>query len=125
MRIIEMPKEPLSIIYIRKEKDQILANSKLIIRKRSGLQDIREPVNKLQTLKKTISKYLDLRVKQQVKQFNIIIDSKATKNYIILKVVKRLGILYKKKEKPYLLITILGELVPYRDSIINLKTGLI
>ena len=27
------------------------------------------------------------------------------------------------KEKPYLLVTILGELVLYKDSIINLKTG--
>ena len=50
-------------------------------------------------------------------------DNKATRNYIILKIVERLGILYKKKEKPYLLVTILGEPVPYRDGTINLKTG--
>ena len=53
------------------------------------------------------------------------VDSEATKNYIILKVVKRLGILYKEKKKPYLLVTILGELVLYKDSIINLEIGLI
>ena len=48
-------------------------------------------------------------------------DSRATKNHIILEVVERLGILYKKKEKPYSLVTILGELVLYKDSIINLE----
>ena len=37
IRIIGMPKEPLSIAYRRKEKDQILVNSKLIVGKRSGL----------------------------------------------------------------------------------------
>ena len=34
-----------------------------------------------------------------------------------------MGILYKEKEHLYLLITILGEPVPYKDNIINLKTG--
>ena len=86
---------------------------------------MRELVNRLQTLKKTISKYLDLRVKWQAKQFNIIVDSRAIRNYIALKVVERLGILYRVKEKPYLLITISGEPVLYRDSIINLEIGLI
>ena len=52
-------------------------------------------------------------------------DSRVTKNHIILKVVERLGILYREKEKPYLLVTILGELILYKNSIINLKTELI
>ena len=52
-------------------------------------------------------------------------DSKVTKNYITLKTVKRLGILYKEKKYPYLLVIILGEPVLYKNSIINLKTGLI
>ena len=47
------------------------------------------------------------------------------RNHIILKVVEWLGIPYKKKEKPYSLVTILGEPVLYRDNIINLKTELI
>ena len=34
-----------------------------------------------------------------------------------------MGILYKEKKHPYPLITILGELVLYKDNIINLKTG--
>ena len=37
--------------------------------------------------------------------------------------MKRLKILYKKKENLYLLVIILGELVLYKNSIINLKTG--
>ena len=86
---------------------------------------MRKLINKLQTLKRTISKYLDLRVKQQAKQFNIIVNSGAIRNHIVLKVVKQLGIPYKEKEKPYSLVTILGEPVLYRDGIINLKTGLI
>ena len=53
------------------------------------------------------------------------VDSGVIKNYIILEVVERLGILYRKKEKPYLLVIISGELVLYRDGIINLETELI
>ena len=86
---------------------------------------MRELVNRPQTLKRTISKYLDLRVKWQAKQFNIIVDSRATRNYIILKVVEQLRILYKEKKKSYLLVTISGELVLYKNSIINLKIRLI
>ena len=52
-------------------------------------------------------------------------NNKAIRNYIILKVVKQLGILYREKEKFYLLVIILGELVLYKDSIINLETELI
>ena len=123
IRMVGMPKKPLSIAYRRKEKDQILVNSKLTVRKRSGLQDVRELVNKLQTLKGTISKYLNLKVKWQTKQFNIIVDSRAIKNHITLKVIERLKIPYREKEKPYSLVTISGEPVLYKDGIINLKTG--
>ena len=102
-----------------------MADNKLIVRKRLGLYDIRELINKLQTFKGTISKYLDLRVKWQTKQFNIIVDSGVIRNHIILKVVEWLGILYREKKKPYLLVTILGEPVLYKDGIINLEIGLI
>jgi hypothetical protein len=37
IRIVGVPKEPLSIAYWRKEKDQVLAKSKPTIRKRGGL----------------------------------------------------------------------------------------
>jgi hypothetical protein len=45
------------------------------------------------------------------------------RNHITPKVVKRLGLLYKQKLEPYTLVTILRDLVPYKDGIINLKTG--
>ena len=48
-------------------------------------------------------------------------DSRVIKNHIILKIVKRLGILYREKEHLYPLVIILKELVLYKDSIINLK----
>jgi len=41
----------------------------------------------------------------------------------LLAVVKRIGLLYKKKECPYLLVIILGDLIAYRGGIINLKIG--
>ena len=100
-----------------------MANKRSTVKKKSGLQDLREPVNKPQTLKKTISKHLDLRIKWYNKQFKTIIDSGVTRNHIIPQIAEQLGILYREKEHLYPLITILGEPVLYRDGIINLKTG--
>ena len=37
---------------------------------------------------------------------------------MLLLVVNRLEILYKEKERPYPLVTILGDLIIYRDGII-------
>jgi hypothetical protein len=51
------------------------------------------------------------------------VDSRVIKNYITPKVVKQLGLLYRQKLEPYALVTILGDLVLYRDGIINLETG--
>jgi hypothetical protein len=51
------------------------------------------------------------------------VDSKVIKNYITPKVVERLGLLYKQKLEPYTLVTILGDLVLYKNRIINLETG--
>ena len=48
-------------------------------------------------------------------------DNKITRNYIIPKTIKRLGILYKEKKHLYPLVTILREPVLYKNSIINLK----
>ena len=48
-------------------------------------------------------------------------DSGATRNYITPQTAERLGILYKKKEYLYPLVMILGELVLYKDGIINLE----
>jgi hypothetical protein len=51
------------------------------------------------------------------------VDSKIIRNHITLKVVEWLGLLYRQKLEPYTLVTILGDLVLYRDGIINLETG--
>jgi hypothetical protein len=53
------------------------------------------------------------------------VDSKVIRNYITPKVIERLKILYRQKLKLYALVTILEELVLYRDGIINLETGLV
>ena len=52
-------------------------------------------------------------------------DNGVIRNYITPQIVKQLGILYKEKEYLYLLIIILGELVLYKNSIVNLETELI
>ena len=52
-------------------------------------------------------------------------DSKVIRNYILLIVVKRIGLLYRDKENLYPLITISGDLILYRDSIIWMETGLV
>jgi hypothetical protein len=53
------------------------------------------------------------------------VDSKVIKNYIIPKVIKWLGMLYRQKLALYALVTILRDPVLYKDRIINLKTGLV
>ena len=45
-----------------------------------------------QALKGTIKKYLNLKVKWQDKQFKIMVDSRAIRNYITPKIVKYLGL---------------------------------
>jgi hypothetical protein len=53
------------------------------------------------------------------------VDSKVIKNYITPSTVEWLELLYRQKLKPYTLVTILRDLVPYKDRIINLKTRLV
>jgi hypothetical protein len=53
------------------------------------------------------------------------VDNKIIRNHITPKVVEWLELLYKQKLEPYTLVIILGDLVLYKDRIINLKTGLI
>jgi len=53
----------------------------------------------------------------------VLVDSRVTRNYILPKVVERMGLLYRQKEYLYPLITILGDQIAYRGGIINLKTG--
>jgi hypothetical protein len=51
------------------------------------------------------------------------VDSGVIRNYITPKVVEQLGLLYKQKLELYTLVMILGDLVPYKDGIINLEIG--
>jgi hypothetical protein len=53
------------------------------------------------------------------------VDSEAIKNHIIPKVVEQLRMLYRQKLKLYTLVMISGDLVLYKDKIINLETGLV
>jgi hypothetical protein len=53
------------------------------------------------------------------------VDSGVIRNHIIPKIVEQLGLLYRQKLKPYALVMILGDLVLYKDKIINLETGLV
>src|SRR6266568_6888407 len=46
-------------------------------------------------------------------------------NYMLLAAVKRIGLLYRDKENLYLLVTILGDPIIYRDGIIQMETGLV
>ena len=64
-----------------------------------------------------------MRVKWYNKQFKAIVDSRVIRNHITPEIVKRLGILYREREYLYPLVIILGELVLYKDGIINLKIG--
>ena len=49
-------------------------------------------------------------------------DSRVIRNHILPAAVKRIGIPYRQKEVPYLLVIILGDPITYRDGIIWLKT---
>ena len=44
---------------------------------------------------------------------------------MLLKTVKRLGIPYKQKKYLYPLVTILGDLISYKNKIIHIKTKLV
>ena len=49
-------------------------------------------------------------------------DSRVTKNYILLKIVKKLKIPYKLKESLYLLVIILRDPISYKNKVIYIKT---
>jgi hypothetical protein len=51
------------------------------------------------------------------------VDSGVIRNHITPKVVEWLRLPYKQKLEPYALVTILEDLVPYKNKIINLETG--
>jgi hypothetical protein len=53
------------------------------------------------------------------------VNSGVIRNHITPKAVERLELLYRQKLEPYTLITILGDLVLYKDKMINLEIGLV
>ena len=48
-------------------------------------------------------------------------DSGVIRNYILLTTVERLKIPYRQKERPYLLVIILEDLISYRNGVIYIK----
>ena len=52
-------------------------------------------------------------------------DNKIIRNYILLKAIKRLRLSYRQKRNLYPLVTILRDLILYKDKIIYFKIRLI
>src|SRR6266702_6858235 len=50
-------------------------------------------------------------------------DNGITRNYMSLKAIKRLGLVYRQKRDPYPLVTISGDPILYGNKVIYLKTG--
>src|SRR6266581_1488104 len=57
------------------------------------------------------------------KECKALVDSGVMRNYVLPAAVRRMGLLYRDKENLYLLVTILGDLILYRDSIIEIEIG--
>ena len=55
-------------------------------------------------------------------KFKALVDSEVTRNYILPNIVKRLKIPYRQKKNLYLLVTILGDLISYKNKVICIKT---
>ena len=55
----------------------------------------------------------------------MLIDSGVTKNYILPSTVERLSIPYKQKKNLYLLVTILGDPISYKNKVIHIKIELV
>jgi len=51
------------------------------------------------------------------------VNNKVIRNYILLAVIKWLGLPHRQKEDLYPLVTISGDPIIYRDKIIYFKTG--
>ena len=55
----------------------------------------------------------------------MLLDSGVMRNYISLRIVKRLRLFYRQKRDPYPLVIISGDLILYGNGIIYLETGLV
>jgi len=109
---------------LRENWQEVLAKNQTV-GKRQGPQNQREPVIESQTLKGVIRKHLNLQAKWQDQKFKALIDSGVTRNYMSPVAIKRMGLPYRQKKNPYLLVTISGDLILYGNGIIYLKTGLV
>ena len=76
-----------------------------------------------QTLKRVIRRYFNLQAKWQNQKFETLVDSKVIKNHISPAAIKKMGLLHRQKQNPYLLVIISGDPILYRDGIIYFKTG--
>src|SRR6266702_348692 len=52
-------------------------------------------------------------------------DNGVIRNYMLLKAIKRLGLSYRQKRDLYPLVTILGDLILYKNRMIYFKTELV
>ena len=52
-------------------------------------------------------------------------DNGVIRNYMSLKAIKRLGLSYRQKRNLYPLVTILGDLILYRNKMIYFEIGLV
>ena len=53
----------------------------------------------------------------------MLVNSGAIKNHILPAVIKKMGLLYRQKQNPYLLVITSGDPILYKNNIIHLKTG--
>jgi len=78
-----------------------------------------------QTLKRVIKRHLNLQAKWQKQKFKALVDSEATRNHILPVIIKRIKLPYRQKKNPYLLVTISGDPILYKNGMIHFKTGLV
>ena len=52
----------------------------------------------------------------------MLVNNGGIRNYILLVVIKRMGLFYRQKENSYPLVTILGDPILYKDDMIHFET---
>jgi len=58
-------------------------------------------------------------------KFKAIVNSGVIKNHILLEMIKRLRLPHRQKENLYPLVTILGDLIMYKNGVIYFKIRLV
>ena len=62
-----------------------------------------------------------MKIQWYNKKFKVLVDSGVIRNYILLKIVEKLGIPYRQKKYLYLLVIILGNPISYKNGVIYIK----